>query len=524
MTRNLGAAKAGPASPIRNRSVLLQPNPAEPGEHDGAHTTPGALPPLGGLLSARKRAAYRPDACRRWVLSAELGVWALAALLAMAAVPLPRPLAIEALALSLLGLGLMVVGLRRQHRHRPAVVLQPLHRAVLAPVAALAAVLLLLATVAQTEPLLWRWFDTWLLGGGAAWCFCRLVAEALVRRLTATQRLMYRLAVVGEADDAAILSAALQRGAPVPTRVVATVNLPAAARAGAPPNAAGAPATLTAADIAVLAELADREAVDALVLAPSAGNAALAGLLHDTARGLYRHVYTLAALPPDMATSQAPFGPSGLPLVRTSPAGLTAWQRAQKSVFDRVAGLVLVLMLMPVLIAIAVALKLDSRGPVLFRQPRVGLDNRSFTVFKFRSMYHHLSDVQAARQTSRDDPRVTRLGRVLRRLSLDELPQLLNVLRGDMSLVGPRPHTPHTAAEGIVLEDAVLRYRQRHWVKPGITGWAQVSGERGEIVSIAQIERRVQFDLDYIRNWSLGLDIRILLMTVMREFISKRAF
>jgi lipopolysaccharide/colanic/teichoic acid biosynthesis glycosyltransferase len=181
-------------------------------------------------------------------------------------------------------------------------------------------------------------------------------------------------------------------------------------------------------------------------------------------------------------------------------------------------------MLFPVLAVVALAVKLDSPGPILFRQPRLGLNDRTFTILKFRSMYASSTDIMAARQTSKEDARVTRVGKWLRKLSLDELPQLFNVLSGDMSLVGPRPHAPSTRAGGQLLKDVMAEYVVRHQVKPGITGWAQINGSRGELVTTEDLRRRVTFDLEYIQRWSLWLDIKIVVLTVLREVFSKHAF
>ena len=178
----------------------------------------------------------------------------------------------------------------------------------------------------------------------------------------------------------------------------------------------------------------------------------------------------------------------------------------------------------PVLLTIAAAIKLTSRGPVLFRQRRLGYNNRVIEVLKFRSMYTHLSDADAAQQAFRGDKRVTPVGAWLRKTSLDELPQLLNVLKGDMSLVGPRPHALATTAGGLALEEAVPVYSSRHRVKPGITGWAQVNGYRGALDSVEKIVHRVNHDLYYIENWSLGLDIKILWRTAKLIFADDNAF
>lgn len=170
----------------------------------------------------------------------------------------------------------------------------------------------------------------------------------------------------------------------------------------------------------------------------------------------------------------------------------------------------LILVLGPILIAIAIAIRLDSRGPVLFRQTRVGLGGRHFMIYKFRSMVT-TDDGSIVRQAERDDPRITRVGRLLREYSLDELPQLLNVVIGDMSLVGPRPHA---VAHDRHYQALIAGYPGRHSALPGITGWAQVTGHRGETPTVACMEARIERDLWYIRHWSIWLDIKILVMTV----------
>ncbi len=166
------------------------------------------------------------------------------------------------------------------------------------------------------------------------------------------------------------------------------------------------------------------------------------------------------------------------------------------------------------MLLIALAIKLDSRGPVVFNQRRQGFNNEMFEVWKFRTMYEDMEDADCDVQTTKDDPRVTPVGWFLRKSSLDELPQLINVLRGDMSLVGPRPHAVATKAEGRLFNEVVDRYVSRHRVKPGITGWAQVNGWRGETDTIEKIQKRVEHDLYYIDNWSVWLDLTILFKTI----------
>jgi exopolysaccharide biosynthesis polyprenyl glycosylphosphotransferase len=187
-----------------------------------------------------------------------------------------------------------------------------------------------------------------------------------------------------------------------------------------------------------------------------------------------------------------------------------------KPLIDRSVAALALLVLLPLMAAIALAIRLESHGPALFSQERIGFRARRFRCYKFRTMYHHMADTHASRQATRDDLRVTRFGRFLRRSSLDELPQLLNVLKGEMSLVGPRPHAPETRAGGRMFSEIVPFYDLRHCVRPGITGWAQVNGWRGETRTARDIEMRVRYDLDYITNWSLLFDLRIVLLTLVR--------
>ena len=187
---------------------------------------------------------------------------------------------------------------------------------------------------------------------------------------------------------------------------------------------------------------------------------------------------------------------------------LADWRLVMKDIEDRGLALLLLILFGPLLLLISVLIKLDSRGPVFFRQARYGFNHQLINVLKFRTMYTHLEDRAAAQLATRNDPRVTRIGRFLRRSSLDELPQLINVLRGDMSIVGPRPHALSARAADRLYEEVVEEYAARHRVKPGITGWAQVNGWRGETDTYDKIKKRVEYDLYYIENWSLVLDIK----------------
>ena len=181
-----------------------------------------------------------------------------------------------------------------------------------------------------------------------------------------------------------------------------------------------------------------------------------------------------------------------------------------KQLFDIVFSIFAVIAISPILIGVAIAVKLSSPGPVLFKQKRYGLNGKRFWVYKFRSMKMNAPD-SGTRQATKDDDRITRVGRFIRKTSLDELPQFFNVIKGEMSVVGPRPHT---VAHNEHYRKEVRRYMLRHKVKPGVTGWAQVNGLRGETANIERMEERIAYDLEYIRNWSPWLDLKIIFLTV----------
>ena len=211
-----------------------------------------------------------------------------------------------------------------------------------------------------------------------------------------------------------------------------------------------------------------------------------------------------------------------VPVARAHHSGLSREPALSlgKRVMDVTCSSAALLVLAPLLIGVAVAIKVTSPGPVLFSQNRYGYRNRRFRIHKFRTMYTHLADASGTRQTVGNDPRITPLGRILRKTSFDELPQLLNVLKGDMSLVGPRPHVPRMQAASILYEDLVPYYFQRHSVRPGITGLAQVSGCRGSTATAESAISRIDYDLEYIETWSLWLDVKVIARTAAREFIS----
>lgn len=215
---------------------------------------------------------------------------------------------------------------------------------------------------------------------------------------------------------------------------------------------------------------------------------------------------------------------SGFPVWHISDPPLRRASSVIKRIEDLVLSSIMVLAAAPIMLIAAAAIKLDSCGPVLFRQPRHGLNGRIIEVLKFRTMFSEAEDKLACRQTARGDARITRVGKVLRRHSLDELPQLFNVLTGTMSLVGPRPHALATSVGDSTLETALEGYLARHRVKPGITGWAQVNGFRGPLMSVGEATQRLTHDLYYIENWSVFFDLKILFRTIGLIFHDDEAF
>jgi putative colanic acid biosynthesis UDP-glucose lipid carrier transferase len=211
---------------------------------------------------------------------------------------------------------------------------------------------------------------------------------------------------------------------------------------------------------------------------------------------------------------------NGMPVMAVCESPIVGMDAVLKRIFDVAISLTALAVLAPVMLAIAIGIKLGPPGPVLFRQRRYGLDGRQIVVWKFRTMTV-VEDGGVVRQATKDDQRVTRLGALLRKTSLDELPQLFNVLAGSMSLVGPRPHA---VAHNEQYRGLIKGYMVRHKVKPGITGWAQVNGLRGETDSVDKMRRRIEYDIEYLRRWSLGLDMLILCKTAIIVFQRTNAY
>jgi putative colanic acid biosynthesis UDP-glucose lipid carrier transferase len=211
---------------------------------------------------------------------------------------------------------------------------------------------------------------------------------------------------------------------------------------------------------------------------------------------------------------------NGVPVVGICETPFTGTNELVKRTSDIVLALLILVLISPLLVALAIGVKLSSPGPAIFRQKRNGLDGSEITVYKFRSM-RAMDNGPVVAQATKDDPRITPFGAFLRKTSLDELPQFFNVLQGRMSIVGPRPHA---VAHNELYRELISAYMVRHKVKPGITGWAQVNGLRGETETVDKMKARVEYDLEYLRNWSLGLDLQIIVRTIRVLFVDRNAY
>lgn len=208
----------------------------------------------------------------------------------------------------------------------------------------------------------------------------------------------------------------------------------------------------------------------------------------------------------------------GLPVINIRYVPLTnTLNWVAKRAVDIIGSSLGILISSPIMIITALAIRFTSRGPVIFKQERVGLHNKVFHMYKFRTMELQKASVEEKAWTVKDDPRVTGIGKFLRRTSLDELPQLFNILLGEMSLVGPRPERPQFVEK---FKEEIPRYMIKHQVRPGLTGWAQVNGYRGD----TSIRKRIEYDLFYIENWTMSMDIKIMLLTLFKGFVNKNAY
>ncbi|MAB15119.1 undecaprenyl-phosphate glucose phosphotransferase [Parvibaculum sp.] len=354
------------------------------------------------------------------------------------------------------------------------------------------------------------WFLLWMAMATAGVVGMHYLAARLLRLWISQGRFVRRVALFGDAKIAMQMIPRLEET----DDAVAVVGV-FDESAGAVSQQIGASGSLS--DLISLAQTMPLDEV--LIVMPTT-----------TGRHITSVVKQLSILPVDLRFCQSAdvfdIHPKGLlsyggvPVIEMERRPMADWGPIVKAVEDRVLSAACLLVFSPLMLFIALAIKLDSRGPVVFRQKRHGFNHRIITVYKFRTMTV-MEDGAKVAQATRDDRRVTRIGRFLRKTSLDELPQLMNVLKGEMSLVGPRPHAiAHNEYYGSLLES----YARRHKMKPGITGWAQINGYRGETDTPEKMRKRVEHDLHYIENWSLWFDIKILMLTPFYGFLSRNAF
>ncbi len=355
------------------------------------------------------------------------------------------------------------------------------------------------------------WTPVWAAGALAA---LRLGVAGLVRWIVAQGLTERRAVLVGGGDEARRLLSGLAGHPGADIRICAIFDDRGGDRA--PDVVLDVPKIGRIADLVAFCRDAEIDLI--IVTLPPAAEARIAHIL-----GILKVLPVpvhLSAFSRDFSFRDGPDGLSAL-----LPASFRPERRVVKRAFDLVVGSVLLAVLAPVMVLVALAVKLDSAGPVFFRQDRHGFNDRPVRVWKFRSMYADATDARAERVVVKGDPRVTRVGRVLRRTSLDELPQLFNVLAGTLSLVGPRPHAVAARSSRSVAFDRIVDgYSARHRLPPGITGWAQVNGWRGEVDDADSLRARFAHDLYYIENWSLWFDIAILLRTPLSLLDTRRAY
>lgn len=352
------------------------------------------------------------------------------------------------------------------------------------------------------------WLVSWYAGGGIMLVLFRLSLRSLVKSWTADGRLIRRTVIVGGGPDAEELIESILKSSDNDIELIGLFDDRHDERS--PENVAGCPKL---GKVAELIEFARQTRVDLVIVSmPLSAE-------HRVLEMLKR----LWVLPVDIRLSahmnklrftRSAYSYIGdVAMFDMVDRPISDWNLVFKWVFDRAVSLMALILLSPLMIATAIAIKLDSKGPVLFKQNRHGFNNELIEIYKFRSMYTEQHDGGASKLVTRDDPRVTKVGRFIRKTSLDELPQLFNVLKGQISIVGPRPHALQAKAANTLYHEAVDGYFARHRVQPGITGWAQIHGWRGETDTLDKIMQRVNHDLYYIENWSPLLDIYILLMT-----------
>ncbi|MBN9063576.1 MAG: undecaprenyl-phosphate glucose phosphotransferase [Rhizobiales bacterium 65-9] len=364
------------------------------------------------------------------------------------------------------------------------------------------------------------WLGLWFFLGLGLILIERAIVAGIVRRLAHDGRLDRRTVIVGGGAPGEQLIRALESQRDSDLRILGVFDDRADDRS--PDIVAAYPKLGGVSD---LVEFARRTRVDLIVFSvPVTAEARILAMLRK-----------LWVLPIDIKlsahASRLRFRPRSysyigmVPVLDIIDRPIADWDVVLKWLFDKAVGSLLMIALTPVLLLAAIAVKLDSRGPVFFKQRRYGFNNELVEVYKFRSMYVEASDATASKLVTKGDPRVTRVGRFIRKTSIDELPQLFNVVfKGNLSLVGPRPHAVHAKAADKLYDDVVDGYFARHKVKPGITGWAQINGWRGETDTPDKIQRRVEHDIYYIENWSLFFDLYILAKTPFALMKTENAY
>jgi Undecaprenyl-phosphate glucose phosphotransferase len=342
----------------------------------------------------------------------------------------------------------------------------------------------------------------------------------LVRRWTREGRLDRRTVIVGADSNGEALIRALAAQRDSDIRVVGVFDDRGDERSAA--ACAGRPKLGTVDD---LVEFARRTRIDLVIFA-----------LPITAESrILQMLKKLWVLPVDIRlsahTNKLRFRPrsysylGAVPVLDVADRPITDWDVVMKWLFDKTIGSLMLIAFAPLMALVAIAIKLDSRGPVFFKQKRYGFNNEPIEVYKFRSLHAEKTDHAAKSVVTKNDPRVTRVGRIIRKTSIDELPQLINVVfKGNLSLVGPRPHAVSQKLQDRLFDEAVDGYFARHRVKPGLTGWAQVNGSRGEMDSAEKIQRRVELDLHYIENWSVLFDLFIMAKTPFALLKAENAY
>jgi Undecaprenyl-phosphate glucose phosphotransferase len=361
--------------------------------------------------------------------------------------------------------------------------------------------------IGTTDGLPRRWMVLWAVGSMAGLvlvCVCTALTIALCRRAGSW---VANVAVLGRGSSGERVATQLKRCGAGDVNIIG-VFCPEVASGDDTGNW----------DIEDLVRLARITRIDEIVIAAPSG-----GMMELTAP-----LRKLGAMPIDVKLCPDLLGCGRLDetsirlhLIPVLGRPFTGWHLVVKRTIDIALSAALLILLLPLMVTIALIIKLDSPGPVLFSQHRFGFNKHPFTVYKFRSMYMAAADDPMVLQAQRNDPRVTRFGRFIRRSSLDELPQLINVLTGDMSLVGPRPHSiVHDEKYALLID----RYLERHRVKPGLTGWAQINGLRGETDTTDKMKRRLDHDLYYIEHWSIFFDVLVLARTLFVSFTDSNAY